>query len=133
MRRWEAYINNNRKLEGKLLQHMKREARDKVAQCEGFATAYMNRDLLVIWDVAEQITVSSGSMSIVALTMRLVQAKQGSTSFSTFCREFLDIITDLERVQPDTFWQTMDSMMFVVAVNQDFFKDKLQVVYGSRK
>lgn len=131
-KRWMRLRDNKKKLISKLFRLMEREVRDKVTTSEGYERAYANYDLLSLWNIVEQVVLGRGAISIYALTARLLGLKQ-TGDYSRFSKEFRESVVDLLRQgEPAEILESIINTLFVLALNQDQFKEKLTLIYGNR-
>ena len=131
-KRWMKLRDNKKKLISKLFMLMEREVRDKVTTSEGYEQAYGNYDLLSLWNIVEQVVLGRGAISIYALTARLLGLKQ-TGDYARFSKEFRESVVDLLRQgDPAEILESIINTLFVLALNQEQFKEKLTPIYGSR-
>ena len=132
-KRWMKLRENKKKLISKLFMLMDRDIRDKVMTSEGYEEAYAAYDILNLWNIVEQVVLGRGAISIYALTARLLSLKQ-TGEYSRFVREFKGAVTDLMRQgEPEYILEVITNTLFILALNQEQFKEKLTPIYGARQ
>lgn len=132
---WNKLNREKRALISQLLMRMESDIRDEVTARPTYADAFKNRDLLKIWQMVEEVVFGRGSASINVLLVRLLKLKQDGEHkrYPNFLKVFTETVGDLMRVgKGDEILEKLITTLFVLALDQDFFKDKLKEVYSQR-
>ena len=125
--------NGKRTLIKRLLTSMDREVLDAVTVSEGYDRALMEADLFTMWNIAEQVTTGRGAASVYGLITKLLQLKQEGLRFIAFEKEFKDTTRELTaQGTAEEREQQIFNALFVMGVNQEQFKTRLNVIYGTR-
>jgi hypothetical protein len=107
---------NKQKLQSKLLMLMERDVRDKLEATEHY----------------QQVVQGRGAVSVHTLTTRLITFKQVK-EFNRYAKEFKETRTDLLRQgNAQEMFDKMFNTLFILELNQDKFKDRLNTIYGQR-
>ena len=111
------------------------EVQSHVGQAEDFDTAKATGDLLGVWRITKHVVVGQSSVSLYNMLTKWLSLKQGNTPFPEFLQKFRQLLQNMENVQPlkaDLF-DALVSAVFIMNIDQEYFKDKLLQVRSNRK
>ena len=126
--------DDKRKLMAKLFECMDKEIRDSVKSSDGYDAAMAASDLLAIWNITQLVVNGRGDISLNQRIVALFKLKQEGRKFDPYMARFFDEVADITR--HGNAQQVLDKMfntLFIIGLNQDQFKDKLQRVYGEHE
>lgn len=133
LKEYKALKASKMKIISKLLLHMEKDIRDKVEAQQGFANAYRDANLLALWQMTEQVVQGRGAISIYSVTTKFLTLKQGGPDdWPKFAKEWRGLHADLMRFgDAQAVLEAIVDTYFVMAVNQEQFKEQLTTIYGA--
>ena len=127
-------MEGKKRLMAKLLMSMDKDITTSLMAAPGYQAAYDAFNILELWRMTEQVVVGRGAISAYTLIARLLKLKQGSDPFAKFDKEFKDLVADLNaQGDAEQVSRMLFNSLYILALNQDQFKDKLARVYGERE
>ena len=133
-KKYRRLMEGKKRLMAKLLMSMDKDITTSLMAAPGYQAAYDAFNILELWRMTEQVVVGRGAISAYTLIARLLKLKQGSDPFAKFDKEFKDLVADLNaQGDAEQVSRMLFNSLYILALNQDQFKDKLARVYGERE
>ena len=130
--RYRRIKEGKKQLISKLLSTMDKDVRDALMTSAGYQAFYDAFDILGMWRLTEQVVLGRGAISVYSLVVRLLRYTQEG-AYNKFEKEFKEMIIDLRAQGTEAeVLQKIFNALFILAVNQEQFKEKLTAVYGAR-
>ena len=130
--RYNALKNGKKKLISKLLMSADKEMKDSLTTHPDYKGFYQTYNLLGIWNLAEEVAVGRGAISIYSLITRLLEHKQEG-AYTSYEKEFKEMVIDLvAQGTADQVLQKIFNALFILGLNEVQFKDKLAIIYGEK-
>ena len=132
-KRFETLMSGKKKLLSVLMMSMEPEVYDMVATTEHYDRALQEFDIYTIWRMTEQAVTGNVATSVYALVMRLFKLKQEGLLFAKYDKDFKTTVRELQsRGTAEEREARYFNALYVMGANQEQFKDRLSVIYGTR-
>jgi hypothetical protein len=131
-RKYEELINGKKKLISKLLSKADTTVRAALMTSPGYQQLFDSYDIHGLWQLTEQVCMGRGAISVYALIVRLLQLKQ-QEEYNVYEKEFKRLQSDLvAQGNAQDVLSKVFNALFILGLNQEQFKEKLNTIYGSR-
>lgn len=118
-----------------LLTNVEKDIRAKLEAVPDFKPSCARADLLFVWNAIQYTVMGRGSISVFAIMAKYMKVKQnGPGDFPRYVKDFTALRNEYRRFMngdPARILDVVDSCLFIKGCDQNFFKEKLQVIYGA--
>jgi hypothetical protein len=110
---------------------MDREVKDRVKAHADYANAFNNYNIFTMWNIARQVALGQGSVSVYAMVTRILKLKQDKEDYTKYINDFKQAASDLLRqcTHKEILTRILNTL-FILGLNQEQFKDKLSTTYS---